>query len=108
VRLSAKRSNFSTSLARLILYINSLGYHVAVDYVKRCRNCKVGKKNSCHKSGLAADLNLYDAYWSYLDGRHPDTQHIHDLAHDFWDKQGGARRISRDMNHYSFAHLGMR
>lgn len=108
MRLSTKRILFSTAHANLVLYINSLGYGVASDFLKRCSSCKVGRKNSCHKIGLAVDLNIYDKDGRYLDGKHPDTFIVHSLAHDWWDKNGGSKRIMRDLNHYSFAHNGMR
>ena len=102
MKLSTKRILFSSALAKLITYGNTLGYGVAVDYVKRCQDCKVGKKNSCHKVGLAADLNIY------LDGTYITTHLPHTRLHDRWDTLGGAARIQGDLNHYSFEHQGMR
>ncbi len=108
MKLSTKRILFSTTLARLVLYLNILGYGVAIDYVKRCKDCKIGHKNSVHKSGLAADLNIYDDHGLYLSDKHPDTFVIHSLAHTWWDENGGAKRIKNDLNHYSFKYKGMR
>ncbi len=107
LKLSTKRILFSTAHAKLVLYINSLGYGVATDFVKRCHDCKVGRSNSCHKIGLAADLNIYDEQGKYLDDEHPDTFIIHSLAHLWWDDNGGSERIENDLNHYSFEHNGM-
>ena len=99
---SEKRILFSTSLAKLVLYMNQLGYGVAIDYVKRCDDCKVNSKNSVHPDGLAADLNLY------VDGVYITIPEAHVKPHDYWDIMGGAKRIKGDMNHYSFEHNGRR
>jgi len=100
--LGQKRRRFTVMLAKLLIYTDSIGYGVAVDYVKRCKDCPVGHPKSVHKAALAADLNLY---WqgSYLtSGKH------HIKLHDYWDAMGGAERIERDMNHYSIEHRGVR
>lgn len=102
MKLSTKRTLFSSALAKLIIYGNTIGYGVAVDYVKRCEGCKVGKKNSCHKVALAADLNIY------IEGEYITSSGPHVLLHNYWDTLGGAERINGDMNHYSFEHQGMR
>lgn len=107
MRLSEKRCMFSAAHAELVLFISKMGYHAATDFVKRCRNCRVGMENSCHKVGLAADINIYDKDWNYLGDNHPDTIRIHNEAHDFWDFLGGAKRINRDLNHYSWGHEGV-
>ena len=107
MRLSEKRILFSSAYAKLVLYINSLGYGVATDFVKRCAKCKVGRSDSTHKSGLAADLNLYDWGGKYLDKNHPETTVVHTLAHNYWDSLGGAKRIAHDLNHYSWGHNGV-
>jgi hypothetical protein len=101
--LGSKRRKFSTMLAQLILYANDEGYGVAVDFVKRCEDCPVGHPRSAHKSGLAADINLYDKEGTYL----TDPIH-HEFLHDYWDSMEGAERIDNDMNHYSLEHQGVR
>lgn len=109
MRLSEKRANFSLALALLVLWINKkTKYNVAVDYVKRCKHCKVGRKKSCHKSGLAVDLNLYDENWNYLGGDNEETRKAHLECHSKWIKLGGSAPINVDLNHYSFEHNGMR
>ena len=89
-------------VALLIQYAHYLGYECAIDYVKRCEDCKVGHERSLHKLGLAMDLHLY------LDGEYVTTGLPHQDLHDFWDLLGGAKRIHNDANHYSLAHGGMR
>ncbi len=44
----------------------------------------------------------------YIDGRYIRDKEGHDELHNFWDLLGGAERIKKDMNHYSFEHNGMR
>lgn len=100
--LGDKRRRFTHCLALLILHTEELGYEAAVDYLKRCQECEVGHERSLHKLGLAVDLNLYKDEHYVTD----DTGHKE--AHDYWDTLGGAERIDNDMNHYSFAHQGMR
>ena len=60
-----------------------------------------GQKNSCHKLRLAIDLNLV------IDGKlaAPDA---YAPLHDYWETIGGSKRISDDMNHFSFEHNGFR
>ena len=97
-----KRRQFSQMQAMLIQYAHFLGYECAVDFVKRCEDCQVGKANSMHKLGLAMDLNLY------LDGHYLTEEWPHADLHALWDLLGGAERIPGDMNHYSISHGGMR
>jgi len=47
-----------------------------------------GATFSCHKLKLADDLNF-----------EKDEDHV--KAHDHWDSIGGAKRILKDLNHYS-------
>lgn len=106
--LGDKRRLFTEAIALLVLYARYLGdskgqdWRLAGDQLKRCNDCPVGHENSLHKVGLAEDMNLY------IDGHYITDSTGHDELHDFWDLLGGAERISNDMNHYSFAHGGMR
>jgi hypothetical protein len=102
-----KRRKHSVMLAHLILYMDSLGYGVTLarGYASQAANAADGGHvRSLHLDGLAQDINLYDPETGeYIrDGRG------HDIAHDYWDKMGGAKRIANDMNHYSIAYRGMR
>ncbi len=101
--LGNERRQFTEAIALLTLYARYYGTHIAkqdwffaVDMAKRCRKCEVGTDNSVHKIGLAEDMNLY------IDGSYIIDSTGHDKLHDFWDLIGGAPRIEKDMNHYSF------
>ncbi len=59
-----------------------------------------GHANSCHKLKLAIDLN-------FIKGQRIISE-FHDELHDWWDTQGGSKRIDDDLNHYSFEHDGHR
>lgn len=54
-----------------------------------------GRGYSVHKLKLAQDLWVTN-----------DEDHVR--LHDQWDKMGGAPRIAKDMNHYSFEWNGHR
>lgn len=60
-----------------------------------------GHPNSCHKLKLAIDINFI------LNGI-IGGEGLHMNLHDWWDKQGGAKRIDKDLNHYSLEHQGFR
>lgn len=106
--LGDKRRLFTEAIALLTLYARYLGdrkgqhWRLAGDQLKRCQECPVGHERSLHKIGLAEDMNLY------IDGVYITDGTGHDELHDYWDLLGGAERIANDMNHYSFAHGGMR
>lgn len=61
-----------------------------------------GHKNSCHKLKLAEDI------YFIRDGKIIGDGPEHKELHDWWDTQGGARRLLHDMNHYSLEHNGFR
>jgi len=94
--LGNERRKFTEASALLILYARYKGWYLAGDQLKRCRDCKVGDEDSVHKLGLAEDMNLY------IDGQYIKDSTGHTELHDFWDMLGGAPRIEKDMNHYSF------
>ena len=97
--LGEKQLAFSKALAQLILYAYEQGYEISMGDVW----AKTGHKvNSNHYVRLAADLNLFKNGVYLTDGTG------HDILHDYWDTLGGAKRIDRDLNHYSFEHEGRR
>jgi len=97
--LGEKQRAFSKALAQLLLYAYEQGYEISMGDVW----AKTGHKaNSNHYIRLAADLNLFK------DGVYLTDGSGHDKLHNFWDSIGGAKRIDRDMNHYSFEHEGRR
>ena len=102
--LSQQRCEFSENLAFLIIWANSKGLKVAVDFVKRCEDCKVGHPRSFHKRGLAADLNLYrigidgELIWLDKTEDHEELGKIWEILGGTW----GGRFKSPDGNHYSW------
>lgn len=63
-------------------------------------------KGSTHYIRIGQDLNLFkDKVW--LD-KGPEMEKGFNLMHDFWDSMGGARRIDRDLNHFSLEYQGRR
>jgi hypothetical protein len=63
-------------------------------------------KGSTHYIRLAQDFNLFkDGKW--LD-KGAEMEKGHGILHDHWDTLGGAKRIDKDLNHYSFEWEGRR
>ena len=91
-----KRVRFTQLLAKLIEYAGLLGYEVAIKFVYRCPDCSVGKKNSLHKRSLAADIDLY------INGKYRREGKAHIPLQDFWEANGGNKRLEWDMNHYAY------
>ena len=99
-----KRREFSMKMAVLELAAIAMGYEVTRGrgYVSPEANvAEGGHRRSCHLFGLAQDINLY------LDGNYIKDKTGHEQLHDIWDIMGGARRIHKDMNHYSFEWQGV-
>jgi len=61
--------------------------------------------NSVHKLRLANDLIVFKD-GQLIEGE--AAEKAHNELHDIWDKMGGAKRITNDLNHYSTEHNGMR
>ena len=82
------------------------GLEIALDFVKRCETCTIGRYNSVHKLGLAVDIHLYK-HKDYLE----DTE-SHKKYGEFWEKldpscRWGGRFRRADGNHYSMIYMGM-
>lgn len=101
------RENFTQMIALFLRAAYVRGERPVLDYVKRCEDCPVGKVNSVHKLGLAADVHLYDSMGNYL-GSGAEAEKRHSALHGLWDTMGGADRIQGDLNHYSLPWGGMR
>ena len=101
--LGDMRRKFTRMLPELMNYAFSNGYELALDYGKRCLDCKVGRVNSLHKLGLAVDFNLYK------NGIYLKKTEDHLPLGQFWESIGGSwgGRFD-DGNHYSLAYKGMR
>lgn len=103
MRLSKKRYKFRVMKSMLITYAEFLGYNVVEDQGKRCNDCPNTHPKSTHKVGLAIDLILYDDNWMPI-----WDNAIFAKLHDFWDFIGGAKRIKKDLGHFSLEHNGVR
>jgi len=102
MKLSEKRVDFTLAQALLVMWANEQGWQIAGDHWKRCEDCPVGLKNSCHKIALAIDFIVY------LKGIPLTDLSVFNKLHDKWDSLGGSERIEGDLGHFSFEHNGMR
>ncbi len=109
--LGEKQELFSRLMMLQLIHFHAAGYSVRGGHWLRCGDCKVGAKNSVHKSKLAFDIILSV---SPAPGERPrvltgkTAEKAHSKGHDYWDSIGGAKRIDGDLNHYSLEHGGMR
>jgi hypothetical protein len=106
--LGQKQERFAMILPQLLVEANKLHPCRTGDLFRDPRLHGVmgvqmgyGHKNSCHKLKLAVDINFV------IDGV-VGGEDLHAKLHDWWDKNGGAKRILHDLNHYSFEHNGFR
>lgn len=115
MKLSEKQCDFTLAIAKLVIYAyETLG--IKLTYGDAYRDARVfgvsgqkkgyGSTTSCHKIRLAVDFNLFKDgnYIANLD----EGIILYDKLHDKWDELGGSRRISNDLNHFSFTHNGRR
>ncbi len=103
--LGQKQRKFTRMLGQLISYAYSIGYEMSQgrgSVSEAANKADGGHKNSLHLLRLAQDYNLFK------DGKYLQDGADHSVLHDYWDRLGGAERIKNDMNHYSYAHNGMR
>jgi len=103
--LGQKQRKFTLMLGQLICYAYSLGYEFSLgrgSVSKAANKADGGHKRSLHLLRLAQDLNLFKDESFLTDGGR------HSVLHDYWDKLGGAKRIAKDMNHYSLEHGSMK
>lgn len=105
MKLKEARCTFSRFVPKLLDKMQALGYECAIDFVKRCSGCGVGKKNSNHKSGLAVDIHLYK------NGDYQASTDAHREAGWYWESlhpwcRWGGR--FNDGNHYEFVIGGWR
>lgn len=108
LKLSELQQAFTYADALLRLHAHSLGYGLTLGrgYASEAANAADGgHRRSLHLYRLAQDYNIFKD-GEYLQGE--AAEKAHNELHDYWDKLGGAGRIPRDLNHYSFAYGGMR
>ena len=102
--LGRHQEEFTEKLGRLLLYLFSIEARPRLRDAYRDKRAfgeygeqgpTYGHPRSTHKVGLAVDIIVAD-------------NTLHEAGHDFWDLLGGSKRISEDMNHYSFEWEGIR
>jgi len=117
MKLSEKQRLFTKCVSELINYAYAKGYELTFGDAYRDPRVHgdVGVKksyssaNSCHKSRLAVDFNLFVGGQYISSGSHPAYK---DLG-EFWEAMNeftswGGRFQSGDANHFSFEHNGAR
>ncbi len=89
---------FAHKVARLILYIESQGYHVTLGAALAYKADGRHTSDSKHYVKLAIDLNLFDAEWNYL----TETEDYVKFG-EYWEAQGGTwGGRFKDGNHFSW------
>jgi len=92
-------------LAKLIIFTYEKGYEITLG--EGYNAAGIGHmKGSVHYVKLGQDLNLFKD-GNYL-AAGVEAEKGHNLLHDEWDRLGGAKRIAKDLNHYSLEWQGRR
>lgn len=96
---------FTLMVGRLIVWTYTQGYELTLG--EGYDDDGIGHmKGSTHYVKLGQDLNLYkDKVW--LD-KGAEMEKGFNLMHDKWDEMGGAKRIEKDLNHFSMEYGGKR
>ncbi len=102
--LGDKQSKFTLMTGQLIIKAYDLGYELSYGDAYRDSRCPYGHIKSLHRERLAVDFNIKKD-GVLLEGEEADKGH--NELHDFWDSEGGSRRIEGDLGHYSLSHYGM-
>lgn len=103
--LREQRTLFSKLVPRLIDHAFEFGYEVTIGDCYRDPRAPYGHPTSCHKVGLAIDLNLFK------DGVYLETTESHQELGEYWESLDPLCRWGGswdDGNHYSMEYLGMR
>jgi hypothetical protein len=104
-KLVEAQSEFSVSVARLILRAYQLGYQVTFGDAYRDPRVTYGHPNSVHRKRLAVDLNLFK------DGKFLTATEDHKVLGEWWKSQHPLARWGGDFedgNHYSFEWEGVK
>lgn len=97
--LGETQEDFTVKIARLILWGHDQGYKMRLG--EGYDDDGVGHmKGSNHYIKLAQDIFIYKP------GAQEQDLEAHGRMHDAWDALGGAPRIERDLNHYSYKFNG--
>ena len=112
MKLAQKRCEFTEAKLNLELFLNIRGriegFYFAIGEAKRPRDAIYGHPQSCHKDGLAVHFLIYDKNYGWMAKTDPERRlRILNMAHDEWEKLGGAIRIEWDLHHFSFEHNGI-
>lgn len=114
MNVKQKRWLFSKFFAQLVLKAIDLGFHPAIDQIKRTTleassNAKTGSGivNSLHTLGLAGDLLLYK------NGQYLKSSEDYRELGEWWENlhelcRWGGRFKRADGNHFSIEHNGIR
>ena len=105
IKLGEYQRKFTYNLGKLIVAIyDVLGYEATLG--EGYDDDGVGHmKGSTHYIRLGQDINLFKD-GVFLEGE--AARVAHSKVHDLWDMMGGAKRIERDLNHYSYEWEGRR
>ena len=105
--LLKKQWDFAYKIGLLLVYIReTLGIMCTLGEGYDDDN-KGHMKGSMHYIKMAQDINLFKVDGTYL-GNGAEAEKAHSAIHDKWDTMGGAPRIGKDLNHYSFIWEGRR
>ena len=103
--LGDKQRKFTLMVGRLIVFTYGQGYELTLGEGYD-DDGKGHMDGSTHYIKLGQDLNLFkDDVW--LD-KGPEMEKGFNMMHDFWDTIGGAKRIEKDLNHFSVEWEGRR
>jgi len=105
MKLSQKQQRFTRAINLLVCYANYAGYELTYGDAYRSPEVKYGHPESCHRNRLAVDFNVFKD-GEFLTSK--QAKEAHNNLHNAWDFLGGAKRIKKDLNHYSFEHNGIR
>lgn len=103
--VNTKQQKFARAIPLLMQYAQFIGYELTFGDAYRPKTCSHGHPRSTHRSRLAVDFNIFTGTRLL---KKAEAEIAHSQLHDFWDMLGGSKRISNDLNHYSFKHNGVR
>ena len=99
--LGTKQEDFTVMIAKLILWGDSQGYRMRLGE-------GYDDDNTGHTKGSLHYIKLAQDIFIYKPGAKEQDMDAHKRMHDCWDTLGGAPRIEKDLNHYSFTWEGRR
>lgn len=106
--LSDKQARFTRCIGLLIIYADSIGLKLTFgDAYRNPKYVTYGHPQSCHKSRLAVDFNLFDGGTYLSDGADPRWEKLG----IYWEQLDPDARWGgrfNDANHFSFIHMGVK